>query len=98
LDYEAKHDIVISLPILEVAGILGVDIISDRCATCHREPVNKDADGMLEFNIHANTYLCQCMNEKGNVIALVKLARGCSDEEAVNWLYERFYLNMKKPV
>ena len=98
LDNETKYNIALSAPILEVAGLLGVDIISNRCATCYRNADKKEVNGMLEFNIHANTYLCQCMKERGSVIELVKLTLNCSDNEAVDWLYQRFYLNTKKPV
>ena len=98
LDSKTKVDIVLGINILEAAAKLGLEVVTSRCSSClHNFPENERI-GSIEFNIKKNTYKCNCLNEKGNVIQLVQKGKELSFDEAVEWLYENFILNRhKKP-
>ncbi len=95
MNYEEKIKLVSQIPILEVAGRLGVNVISNTCTRC-LHPKNKKSGSHIEFNIKENNYRCPCLSEKGNVIELVENVLNIDTEEAVKWLYEEFHLTIYK--
>ncbi len=96
MEYKKKLESVKDIPILEVAGRLGVSVIANTCTRCLHPEMKKAGTKTIEFNIKDNCYRCACIKEKGNVIELVKNAKNIDTQAAVNWLYEEFLLNIVK--
>lgn len=91
MDTKTKLDLINDLNILEVAGELGIEIIANHCSKCiHPEAVKKN-NAHLEFDIKKNHYKCPCMNETGDIVELVTKVNKISRDEAIDWLYEKFY-------
>jgi DNA primase len=81
-----------SLPILEVAAALGLQVDGHR-AHCFNTAGHKggnDAHPSLKFFPEVNGYKCYACGAKGDVIGLVRAVRGVGFGDAVKWLEDQF--------
>lgn len=90
LESPTKLDVVLGISILEVAGKLGVEMVTSNCRTCINNYSEKRNSSSIEFNIRNNSYRCNCLNEKGDVVQLVRKTMNISNEEAIDWLFQNF--------
>ncbi len=90
-----------SIPILELANRLGIDVVHNRAKCFFPERhKNNDRTPSLSFNAKTNTFKCWvCDDVKGSVIDLVMQVKGLNFKGALDFLrQEGFLTGMSGPI